>query len=366
MTWPLYRPCRGRDWPPGEWLPLLWLLWHHSSMPRVATTHSMVTWPFFEAARRLGLPVDAGRTFLHSNAAPGEAAGRVTHGVANDMLQWGVEMSGRPDLGILAAQAVEPGHFDLVELASRSQATVEEGLATLASLLPLLHDGLRVELQRGTATSRISLRLAPGQVLHPAGFDFIAATLFIAGCRQTGRSTLPMVSLQFPYPEPDDHAYLDAFFGTQLLFDGEALQAVFPSELLGLALVRSDGKVGKLLEEAAKGLLPQDPEQRFLSQVQALLRESLQQGATLAAVAKRLHLSERTLRRRLTECGVSFRELVDGARHEAALALLADPNRSTEAVADALGFTTSQAFHRAFRRWTGTTVQAYRTARGAK
>lgn len=78
--------------------------------------------------------------------------------------------------------------------------------------------------------------------------------------------------------------------------------------------------------------------------------------------AGQLGISERSLRRKLAEEGVTYRQLAQGALEDAARAMLRDPYVSTEEVASSLGFSDITAFYRAFKRWVGSTPQAYRDA----
>ena len=64
--------------------------------------------------------------------------------------------------------------------------------------------------------------------------------------------------------------------------------------------------------------------------------------------------------RKLTEEGVSFQQLANTARREAAEALLADDRHTLTDVAYLTGFADQSAFTRAFKRWTGLTPQAHR------
>ena len=80
----------------------------------------------------------------------------------------------------------------------------------------------------------------------------------------------------------------------------------------------------------------------------------------MANAARRLGMSERSLRRRLAAEGTSYREVVRVALEAKAGRLLRDPARSIKETAAALGFADTAAFHRAFKRWTGVTPLEYR------
>jgi AraC-like DNA-binding protein len=73
-------------------------------------------------------------------------------------------------------------------------------------------------------------------------------------------------------------------------------------------------------------------------------------------------MAGRTLQRRLAAEGVSYRELVDLARREAAERLLADRSLAVSEVGYLLGFSEPSAFHCAFKRWLGVTPLEYRRA----
>jgi AraC-like DNA-binding protein len=83
----------------------------------------------------------------------------------------------------------------------------------------------------------------------------------------------------------------------------------------------------------------------------------------IAAVARQIGTSARSLQRRLSAEGTCFNDLVDGVRHEMALRYLDDGRASLAEVSYLLGFAHPNAFFRAFKRWTGTTADSYRRAK---
>ena len=78
------------------------------------------------------------------------------------------------------------------------------------------------------------------------------------------------------------------------------------------------------------------------------------------ALARKLGMSSRTLQRRLTEEGTTFRRLLNEVRRRLATTYLMTPGVGIAEVAFLLGFSDVPAFHRAFRAWTGQAPGAYR------
>ena len=95
-------------------------------------------------------------------------------------------------------------------------------------------------------------------------------------------------------------------------------------------------------------------------QVRELLMENACRPLDIWAAAARLNMSERSLRRRLTEEGVSLSELKDELRLQLAIELLRDTRLTMEDIAESLAFSDAASFRRAFRRWTGEAPQDYR------
>jgi AraC-like DNA-binding protein len=88
-------------------------------------------------------------------------------------------------------------------------------------------------------------------------------------------------------------------------------------------------------------------------EIRALLLRELASPPGLAAIAKRLEVSDRSLRRQLREQDISYRSLLDELRMQIALKYLRTTRLANEDIALALGFSDAANFRRAFRRWTG-------------
>jgi AraC-like DNA-binding protein len=96
--------------------------------------------------------------------------------------------------------------------------------------------------------------------------------------------------------------------------------------------------------------------------VRQILLSNLEQPPGLDALASRLGLSPRTLRRRLQEENTSYRELIDDLRAQIAIRYMRDTRLTVEHIAFMLGFSDAATFRYAFRRWTNTAPSEFRRA----
>ena len=98
----------------------------------------------------------------------------------------------------------------------------------------------------------------------------------------------------------------------------------------------------------------------LLGQVRAAIEAQLSQMPDLEMIAAALDVHPRTLRRRLTARGFTFRQLLDETRREAAERAVRAQDQSLTQIALELGFSELSAFSRAHRRWFGVSPAALR------
>ena len=157
-------------------------------------------------------------------------------------------------------------------------------------------------------------------------------------------------------------------FDPRWLVDAEARMPLAVAERLwdrAAELAADPGLSRNVTAHAEQLLAALAPAAEMLTaQVRRQLTEGMaNEPMTLSQVARRLHLSERSLQRRLEAEGTRFAQLVDEVRRELALRYIADERLAPGEVAYLLGFAEPSPFHRAFKRWTGTTPLAARRAR---
>ena len=139
-----------------------------------------------------------------------------------------------------------------------------------------------------------------------------------------------------------------------------------PRVLMEMPLRLADPNAAAMAREACERELKARKSTRedvLTARVRTVLAASSDQLPTLEEVADTLHVSTRTLKRRLQEEGRNFRALVDHVLCERATQMLQEEGLSVSEVAFRLGYNDVSNFSRAFRRWTGQSPSDFRRER---
>ena len=183
--------------------------------------------------------------------------------------------------------------------------------------------------------------------------DMEFASLVTFGRRFASPHIAPLKA-GFRRPEPSFRALYEEVFRCPVAF-------AQPANSLGFS--QADARAAEWLECGARAALELMDDSGVTARVRAQLERTLQgDEPTLAAVASQLCMSERTLQRRLSAEGQTFRRVLDEMRRDVAQRSLATGKRNVPELAYLLGFEDSNSFYRSFRRWTGTTPESYRRA----
>jgi AraC-like DNA-binding protein len=143
-------------------------------------------------------------------------------------------------------------------------------------------------------------------------------------------------------------------FGVRPEFGAPEHGIALDAALLNMPLPQAEAHTADLAEAECRRLVEQRrPHAGLAGQVHQVLLDRSQEPPSLAEVAGTLHLSPRTLRRRLADEGVSYRSLLDEVRGQLAQELLLNGRLTVEEVAQRLGYAETSSFTHAFRRWTG-------------
>jgi AraC-like DNA-binding protein len=198
--------------------------------------------------------------------------------------------------------------------------------------------------------------------LHHVEF-FLAVLLRV--CRAVTGQNLTPARVLLSHIRSDGLADYTAFFGREVAFQAERDGMVFTKEHQHLPVTGADAYLNQMLvricEETLSTRRTRPPSLR--TSVENIAAPILPHGKPLLnEVAKQLHMSERTLARRLALEGVSFAGIIEEMRRNLALRYLQDRSLTVSRIAWLLGYQEVAAFTHAFRRWTGRAPSEHRTA----
>jgi AraC-like DNA-binding protein len=167
----------------------------------------------------------------------------------------------------------------------------------------------------------------------------------------------------FTGPPVAHRARLEALFRAPVRFHAFADQFRFDAAQLARPLVRADAWSASLFERSCRELLTElEGETSFASRLSRDLLAHPGEMPGAGDMARRLNMSERTLRRRLASQGTSWQAVVDRVRKRIAEDYLCTTSLSIQEIAELLGYTEATNFRRAFLKWTGRTPVARRRA----
>jgi len=274
-----------------------------------------------------------------------------------------LELTRNPALGIaVGADYSSSSHGILGHLISHSE-TFGGSLKVLCRYQKLISGGDSIELKEGRGEAYLIFNADdPNPAIWPTVVErTFASILSVARGEVVGRFSLE--SADFDYPEPAHSAAYRNFFGVPCRFKAGSSRLVFPREHLALPMRHRHSALHALLarevETTHKNLV--EEKNATTAKLWGTLPNLLDRGViSVRDAAEALNLSERTLHRRLSLEGATYLELLDKARFERSMRLMAAPDISLEEIALACGFLDNSGFYRGFKRWTGMAPRAYR------
>jgi len=260
-----------------------------------------------------------------------------------------------PNLALALARVTPIGAWPLIDYLVLTADSVREGVGQLARYLRLTSSPISINIREDVDPVRIEMT-AP----VPFAIEYDAALIILHFRGETdGRFAPAAVSFQHT---PDEPAAFEGVLGCPVRINSSWDGVSIPTESWRLPLRRRDPILRRMLESQANHILERLSNRTGVAlEVQRALVARVTGGDTkIESVARQLTMSARTLQRRLAEEGVSYQELLDGARKQAAGQYLSESTLAIGEVAYLVGFSEPAAFHRAFKRWFGLTPERFR------
>jgi AraC-like DNA-binding protein len=288
---------------------------------------------------------------------------RIPCGVAHQMLEYALQATGDPEMGLKASRLLSHGDAGAIDYLLTSGATVADAIELMGRYMRLVNDVLDVQLD--LEGERAHVRLENRLPLPRAIQDFQLASIFKNHARSWLDGTVSQLVVQTTLTAPASVLeYERTFAPAQVVFSAPFSGFVFDKAFLHTPLRLADSKLHDVLRKHAQQTIADLPKtQTWTDRVRTMVSEELAKGnPTAAHIAQKLGLSSRTLGRKLEREGTTFSDLFDDLRKRLALQYVGGRDLNLSEVALLLGFSQTAAFHRAFRRWTDRTPLQYRRA----
>ena len=284
---------------------------------------------------------------------------------------WGLagEATGNEAFGLLAAEQLQPATLQGLGLAVLASDTIYDVLKRLTRFARVFNTGLVLELTERDKLVELELLNDDdfeSNRLHWLGYDF-GVGLVVVLCRITLGEYFSPIGIQCRRPmpaNPDRFAYL---LGSRIEFGAERNRVSFVKSDILQPLLTANADLARVNDEQTEAYLASFLDVSAAHEVVSRIVERLPDGPpNQKQIAAAMHVSNRTLQRRLRNEGTSFIDLLQDARLALAKKYLAQPQRSIIEIAYLLGFSEPSTFSRAFKRWTGSAPAEFRDAMTGK
>lgn len=304
------------------------------------------------AFRRLGLDVEELcasigidiEIFLDvTGRPPRDASGRL----------WRAALAQRGDrfLGLSAAEVWEARVDHLVFLLLLSADTFGEGLTAGIRFQELLSHGRVLSFGEHPEHHPVHInRIEHELPVLAHEVEFLAA-IMTKLFRFATDDAFVLEEVHFEHPYRGSIEKYSRAFRTTVLFGQKRNTLLVSDDSWNLSLAHGNQLLHRELRGIAAGLHARHRDHSFLDGVRDRIKGLLPNGnCGVEPVAAALHMTPRTLQRRLQEEGTTFRTLVDATRKSIVLDCV-ERHQAPEEIVRHAGYTNPRSFRRAMKRW---------------
>lgn len=273
-----------------------------------------------------------------------------------------IRMTGEPWIGWELGASMTLSSHGFLGYAAMSSATLGEALELAVKYFRTRSTMVQLETfsDGDMAVLQVNELLSLGE-LTPLTMESLFSSFHFMG-----QKLLPgmevLGELRFSYPEPDYFERMRPLMPVPVYFDCAYNQMRFPLERMDFALQFADPRLAKMAaDQCEQEMATIKAPPALLGQVRRIILAGGGRFPSVEEVASDLHMSSRTLKRKLQQLGTSYQEILDGLRKGLAVEFLTQSDHTVDEIAMSLGYSDASNFARAFRRWTSRSPSDYRT-----
>jgi AraC-like DNA-binding protein len=278
--------------------------------------------------------------------------------VYDTLFELGETQLHNPMLGFEFGQHIEPDRWGVLGYIAYTASSLAEALGSQRKYQSLAGN-------LGTPTTepqgeQLLLRWIPSYPCsHHTAEEIL--TGWIALARKLAIEPTPVDAVYFSHHCQGAQDKYQQYFNCELQFGHDFNGILINKAVLDIPLGKSNREIHLRLCEHAEQQISKLVEQLPIETITQFISNQLPLGVPdIADAASSLHMSVRTLQRKLAEHELSFSGLVDSIRQDLAVRYLTDTDTKIIYISQMLGFSEQSAFQRAFKRWTGQTPKQFR------
>lgn len=273
-----------------------------------------------------------------------------------------IDQTLRPGFSVRVGQQMKMDDYGVLGLSWKTCSKAGEIFERCERYFKLLSNTYVFKVEKEKEISKVHLfRDAYRRGVELSNEATFSATVVVL--RAMTETDMAPVSLSFKHAAPKDLKSYHQAFKCPILFNQDHNFIAYKMADLEMRTAKADNSINKFLlervEEETKGI--EISAIKIAADVENLITDALPGGIpSIHHIGEQMGMSSRTLTRRLSENGITFRDLVRQTQEKISKELLRNSSSTMGEIAFQTGFSEQSAFSRAFKRWTGLSPLEYR------
>ena len=290
-----------------------------------------------------------------------DAQNRVAMDKMANLWELAVEETKNNELGLVAASLFQPAYLKSIGLAWLASANLEDGLKRFIASSQLINTAMQIELtERDGADGQEILIQYQGRQKHEEKIKThhcaieLGIGFFLKMFRLAAGKNIPATGVYFTFVIDENNQAYEDYFQCPV-YGNQAVNGIsFSKALLTETLPTHDAELVEMNEMVINKHLASMENAATSSKVIKMINELLPLGCpTEEVIAYKLHMSKRTLQRKLSGEKQSFLTLLTSVRLMLAKQKLAIKSTSITEITYQLGYSSPSTFARAFKKHMG-------------
>ena len=311
--------------------------------------------------------VDSRQVLIRAGLNPAHLSdpnARYSYPAVTHLWKTAAQMTGDPCFGFKAARYWHPTTLHALGYTWLASDTLGDALQRAARYVRIANTALTAVFEETDTGYRFSISIEKTwHGMQPADESIDASVALILDmCRSCYGADLDPILIEVSRPKVNECAkHYERLFKSPIHYSSNSNAIYFSKTDITQRLPTANAELARANEKIIVDYLARLDKNNVTSRVKAKLLELLPSGHfTEDAIIQSLHLSQRTLQRKLKEEGTTFKELLDETRRELAKEYVNDSSLSFSEITYLLGFSEQSNFTRAFKRWHGQSPSGYR------